>query len=365
MIIYLFLILSFNSFAGTQLSFIDACTKESTRISTPNGTLLELKIDNLDPNDHVEVTVTYRPAGILEDLKAQDQVIWHYTFLAQGKRQRFRNGSRIQSDGSLKVRLPTPSGRWMNRVEQKLDDFRIWDAEVLWIQPRARKAGSALSTYYRSKNNGPFFQLLSPGLCLWEEEAAVSSRLYENNSQTWMNIIREFSETRDSGSGPGITLGANNNTGGSIPLGSQGGSHFAWLFKDWQKQLNSQQIFKVERKYVLNKNESGIYTTRLSFDRHEARKYEWVRKPGLCGKYQAVSEGFLDIGMIAEDFIVIPKNFFGRPEQLRKFINTARPPIFNCDDSVGAGPEVATDTISSGKDGLLFYYQLKKIRGSK
>ncbi len=369
MIISLLLLFNFTAYSKTHVSFVDACSQESTRVSTPNGTQLQLKVEGLDPTVDVEVSIIFRPAGILEDLKPQDKVTWYYTFPAASADRRelnpFRKKTHINPDGSLKVHFGLPKGSWMSRVEQRLDDFRIWDAEVLWIQPRARKTGSGISTYYRAKTRSEYFQLLSPGLCLWEEEASVSSRLYENNSQTWMNVTRDFYEIRDSGVGPGISLGPNNNTGGSIPLTSISLPAFAWVFKDWQKQFNTQQIFKIERKYVLNKDEAGVYTTRMSFGRHEARKFEWVRTPGQCGKYEAVSEGLLDIGKVAEDFIVIPKTFFGRPEQLKKFINTARPPIFNCEDSVGSSPMQATDIIPSGNDGLLFYYKLQNIRGSK
>lgn len=345
------LIFATSLYAKTEAKFVDSCNKSEIKVSNPNGTRLSLSLTDLDPNDDLEVTITYRPAGIVEDLKPQDQVIWNYNFRLAGK--------------TFKTLLPIPKAKWMWQVEQRHAEYRIWDAEVRWVQPNARKTGSDVTTFYRAPDKGPFFQMMSEGLCQWEGSADVSSKLYENNTTTWMNVMRDRVQMWDQGNGPGIALGYNNNTGSTVPLSPTGQSNnvMGWVFKDWQKQLNSQQIFRYERKFVLNKEESGLFTSRMTFNRHEVRRFEWQQSGQSCGAYVAVSEGMLDIGQLSEDFVVLPKNFYPRPEKLKEYINTVRPPVNNCGDTEITGPQDATDILPSGADGILYYYQLTNNRG--
>lgn len=346
-----------SSFAKTDVRFVDACSLKDIRVSTPNGTKLLLKIDDLNPEDSLEVSITYRPAGVLEDAKPSDTAVYRYTFYPQKD---------FNSQGVLNKTLSIPKENWLWQVEQRHSEYRIWDAEVTWLQVNSRKAGSHVSSFYHSPTKETFFQILGPGLCQWESEATVDSKLFENNSTTWMSVTRERTPHWDQGTSPGMSIGPNNNTGGSMPLSpfGQTNSILGWVFKDWQKQFNKQHIFRNEIRYTLSKDEAGIFTKRMSFNRHEVKKYSWLQTPGSCGEYAVVSKGELDIGRSSEDFVVIPKNFYGRPEKLKEFINTVRPTLNNCGENVFTGPQHASDIIPDGMNGILYYYQLENNRSS-
>lgn len=354
-----FLILSFlfvmPALAKTTASFVDACSKKAIRVSTPNGTRLNVNLTKLDPNDDLELTVTFRPAGLVEDLGGKNTKVFSFFFGAHGERGMLGRKIDVSSTGTLNVLLPLPSLKWMWQVEQRNSEYRIWDAEVSWIQSGARKAGSDIATFYRAPVKEKFFQIQSEGLCQWETEAEVSSKLYENRSTTWMNVMRDTSKVWEQSNGPGLTLGYNNNTGSSQPLGANS-QNYGWLFKEWQKQLTKQQIFTYERKFVLNKEEMGVFITRMSFNRHEVKRYDWVPEAGACGEYSVTDEGHLDVGQTSEDFIVLPRSFYPRADELKKFVNTVRPAVNNCGDTELSGPQFATDIIPSGANGILYFY---------
>ncbi|MES2529041.1 MAG: hypothetical protein V4598_18285 [Bdellovibrionota bacterium] len=345
MIVLLFSLLFGQVYAATEVRIIDSCSGKSVGLTNPNGLKLQVNLTNIDPEDSLELTVTWRPAGIIEDLSHKDQLVWKYRY------------NKISPDGKLALRLPIPKASWLWQVEQKHQEYRIWDAEVTWLQERAQKTGSDIATFYHAPNVEPYFELTSPSQCEWEGEANISSKLYENLSTTWMNVVKEYTETWDRGSGPGMSIGYNNNTGGNLPVGSLSNNTYGWAFKDWTKQSNRQQIFRYERRFVLNRDEAGIYISRLSFTRHEVNRYEWVKPANGCGEFRKVSQGLLDVGMPTEDFMVIPKNFYPHPDVLKNYINIARPQINTCPTSVGQGAEVATDILPAGQKGILFYYQ--------
>lgn len=341
--------------AATEASFVDACSGVDVSVSNPNGIKLKLKITNLNPSEKVDVTVTYRPAGVQEDIKPHDIKVKEYSLSPMKD---------FTKNGTLKNLLRIPKEKWLSKVEKRHSGFKIWDAEVTWIQHRVGKAGSAVATFYHSPKAETFFQIVSGAMCQWESEASVDSKLYENLSPTWMSVSRSRSETWDQGNGPGMTVGYNNNTGGSLPLSpvGQSTSVMGWVFKDFQKQFNNQYIFRNELKYTLSPNEAGVFTTRMSFNRHRAKRYDWVENKGSCDEYRVVSEGDLDIGKNSEDFIVIPKNYFGRTDKLNEFIRVVRPTLNNCGDNALTGPQHASEILPSGMNGILYYYQLKNNR---
>lgn len=347
----LIFLLTFHATAATKVQFVDWCSEKEIKVSTPNGTRLLVELTQIDPTDNLELSVTFRPAGIIEDLDKKDQATYNYNLVPQ--------------DNKLRTLINLPKYKWMWQVEQRHSEYRIWDAEVKWVQARAKKAGSSVTTFYRAPKNGPYFQLRSEGLCQWEQEGNISSKLYENTSTTWMNVTRESGQTWDTSSSRGLTLGYDNNTGANMPLAPTitNNAVYGWLFGDWQKQFNKQQIFRIERKYVLNRDEAGIFLNRLSFNRHSVKKFEWREESGACGNFVPVSEGFLDIGIMTEDFIVVPKTFHPRPEVLKEYLNTVRPPINNCEASVGTGAQHASMILPAGADGLLFYYETNHLKG--
>lgn len=349
-LILIVLLFSTQLMAGTTAYFADLCSGEKIHIATPNGTTLYVALEDLDPEEDVELSIKFRPAGEIEDLEDRPQELGQRYVI---KKKNILNRS---YQGYFKI----PKARWMWQVEARHGHYRIWDAEVMWVQPQSRKSGSTLTSFYRSEANKSYFKLNSPGLCQWEEEAEIDSQLYENNTAQMMNVIREDIQTWDKYSQTGLTLGYNNNHGGTLAIGANGSNNFGWLFKDWQKQINNQQIIKIERKFVLNKNESGIFITRMSYNRHEVTRYEWNANASQCGRYEPVSQGYLDIGINAEDFIVLPRHIYPREDLIKEFIKVIRPPVANCLDSIDLRPQVATDAIPSGINGILYYYETQR-----
>lgn len=347
MILLMALLVAPMSFASS-VYFADSCSREEVKIATPNGTTLAVNLSHLHPEENIKITVTYRPAGIIEDLKPHERKTYTYNLPAK----------RIQNNGTLQANLKIPDVKWMWQVEQKYNEYRIWDAEVSWTQNTTNKIHSAITTFYRAPKSGPYFELLSPSLCHWESKAEIDSKLYENNTHSMMNIIRESSQEWEQTFESGFSLGHNNNTEGSLPIGSISSGSFGWLFKEWQNQNINRQNISIDRKYVLNKDESGVFITRTTFSRHEVRKFQWNPKATKCGSYEEVAEGYLDVGLHTEDFIVIPKNLYGRRQELDSFIELVRPSLSSCQSQLPIDPRLADDIIPSGQNGILYFYNV-------
>lgn len=346
-IILLSLLFTTQLQANTVAYFADGCSGEEIKISTPNGTTLRVELLGLDAFSPVNLYIKFRPAGEIADLKDNIHTVTHSYVIHPEK---------IKGD-TYRALFKLPKTRWMQSIERRNNFSNIWDAEIRWAQPLANKTGSAITSFLRSEGKKAFFQVTSPGLCQWEEEAEISSKLYENNSTGFMNVARETVHTWDRYSNSGFSLGPNRNTGGAMPIGSLTSDSNGWFFKDWEKQVNSRDSIRIERKYVLNKEEAGLFIHRLSYNRHEVTRYEWVQETRTCGRFEAVSTGLLDVGMTSEDFIVLPRHIYPREEEMKRFINVIRPPVNNCQDSIDLRPQFATDYIPSSHNGILYFYE--------
>lgn len=341
------LLFSSSSWAATTAYFADSCSGEEIKIATPNGTSLKVEIDGLDPKEDLTLFIKFRPAGIIEDLKDKPSTVTHNYFI---KAHDFRNG-RFADFFAL------PKAKWLWQVEMKHSQYRIWDAEVFWIQKGIKKSESVVTTFYRSQEQKEFYQINSPGLCQWETEIEVDSKLYENNSTGFMNVMRESTQMWDKYDVKGLSLGFNRNHGGVLPIGALSSSSHGWLFKDWQKQMNTQEMITLERKYVLNKEESGVFINRMSYNRHEVTKFRWNPHASYCGRYEKETTGFLDVGVPVEDFVVLPKYIFPREEYLKEFLDVVRPAVDTCNPNLKLRPEIATELIPSGITGILYFYE--------
>ena len=346
---FLTVFLPFVALSKTEAIFVDSCSKKEIRVATPNGTNLLVKINHFNPQEDLELKVTFKLAGITEKHPSQDSVTWNILY-----KKKY-----LPQAGPFEALIKLPKIKWMRQVEERHQGYRIWDADLSWIQSGSKKAGYSLSSFYHAPSKGPYYQLRSAGICHWEEPAQVASKLYENNSDTWMNVTRESSQTWDQGPSRGMSLGYNNNTGGTLPLAPSAleSTTYGWFFKDWQNQLNTQHIFRVERKYLLTPQEAGVFISHLSFTRHLVDKVTWKESQNSCGKFVIESQGHLDVGVLSEDFLVIPRTYFGREDKLTDYIQTVRPAVNNCPSSVGTGAEFADDIIPSGNDKILFYYK--------
>lgn len=336
--------------ANTKVSFADLCSGEDIKIATPNGTTLKIDIDDIDNYEDLTILIKFRPAGEISDLKDKSQEI---SFRYKIDARKIRNN---RYRGFFKL----PKKKLMNQIEVKNSFFRIWDAEVKWFQNNSHNSGSSIASFYRSSSPKSFFQINSPGICQWEDEPNISSKLYENNTTGFMNISRETSFSYEQYSTRGFSLGYNRNYGGVLPVGALGANSYGWFFKDWENQVGSREFISLERKYVLHKEEAGIFFTRMSFNRHQVTRYEWSYENSSCGRYEPTANGHLDVGILSEDFIVLPPYLVVQEEKLKDFIDVVRPPINNCQDSIDTRSQVVTDIIPSANNGILYFYETNR-----
>src|SRR5690606_20594251 len=143
-----------------------------------------------------------------EKLKEHDRLTWNITF-----KNVYPDENNI-FEGPLNL----PSRKWMRKVEERHGRFRIWDAEITWVQPYSKKTGTLTTNFYHSDESGPYYQILSHPLCYWEGEADVISKIYENTNDFPMSISRDSGDFSENLAGTGMTLGYNNNYGNPHPL---------------------------------------------------------------------------------------------------------------------------------------------------
>lgn len=340
------ILISLPAIASTKAWFADRCSGEEISISTPNPVTFYLSLKDLDPSEDIQIFIKYRPAGIIEDLRDKKLEV-SYTYSIPSSRIK---GNRYS--GYFKI----PSATWMWQKEQEHNLTRIWDAEVKWTQPKSRKLGGAIASFFRARGEKEFYKVESPSLCYWEGDPEVSSKLYENNTSALMNVMKSTYDSWDKYTQRGLTFGYNRNHGGNVPLGSSSDS-YGWFYKDWQKQVESRDIISIDRKFILQKDEAGVFYTRNTFHRVRASKWEWNPRSGACGRYEQTAEGMLDVGVTSEDFVVLPRTYYSFPEKTKEFINIVRPPINTCDDYIHINPQYATDSFPSGFNGIMFFYE--------
>jgi hypothetical protein len=340
----------------TSVAFMDQCSGKQTGLTTPNGTRLIVLLEELNPQLSLEVRVTWRPAGLMDDLSRKNSVEHSYRRAAFGG-----NGRTVGRDGEVYMELALPKAEWMYQVEQKHQTSRLWTADVLWWQ-EGGKSGSESSTIARMlPGQTSFYQIMGPRECAWESGASVSSKSFENPIDDFMNITREYQQQWSSNWMHGTTAGPSNQMGGTAPLLPVIGSNYGWLFADWQKQYSHEQFFEFERKWVLRREDFGVFAKRFSHSRLPVKRWQWVQPENACGKWQAIESGKIDVGIEVEDFYVIPKSAYGDPQVTAQNIDLIHPPLNTCPAHVGRGPEHATLVTPNGYTGLIYFYPDQRV----
>lgn len=340
----------------TQVAFRDSCSGKETGLTGPGGSYLSVRVQNLDPDLRLNLKVTWRPAGLAEDLsgdQTREQTVIRVPRGAFGRS--------IPASGSLALKLSLPSTSWMYQVEQKHQSARIWQADVTWWQAGANpRAGSGIAAIARTLPGArDFFQVLGPRECVWESNSTVSSRPYENRVSDFMNVIRESQNIYHSSWLAGMSIGPNNLTGAPSPMlmnNAITGNNYGWFYKDWQRQLTSEQYFETERKWVLRREDFGVFAKRFGHSRLPVRRWAWEKPVRGCGNWVPQEDGKLDVGIETEDFFVIPRSAYGDPTVTSQNIDLIHPPLNTCREHVGRGPEEATLIQPNGLTGLLYYY---------
>ncbi|HLT23043.1 MAG TPA: hypothetical protein VKZ84_06360 [Bacteriovoracaceae bacterium] len=339
----LFLLFSYAQ-ASTNVFFADLCSGREIRVATPNGTTLKIEIDEIENDGDLEVMINFRPAGEIPDLRDKSQTI-SYSFKVKSKYIKAGNYSGF-------FRIPKKS--ILEAIEVKNNFYRIWDAEVKWIQSTSGKSGSAVASFYRSPARKSFFQINSASICYWEDQPKISSKLYKNDTHGHMTITRHQVLDSEKTSTRGFSLGFNIQQEGIIPVGALGLNSYGWFFKNWDKQIGSKDLMSIERRYSLFKDEAGLFFTRMSFNRHLVTEYAWSFQEDACGSYLPVSQGYLDVGSITEDFIIVPPHYLADEERLEQHISVMRPSLNSC---AGLNSNDITDVITSENDRILYYYE--------
>lgn len=346
----------------SRVFFGDSCSGKESKVITPNGLKLMLRLEKLSPDKTVKVRVTMRPAVIPELLKKQDSAIWNLQYGTARENWLGRTLVRVSSEGILETSILLPKKNWMRKIETRHNGYRIWDAEVTWSQDGTRNSGNLVTSFYHAEDEGPYFQVLSQNICHFESPAEVDSKLYQNTGPHTMNISRSVDLSWEQGLTRGLTLGYNNFQGTTNPLSqfSPSAALLGWLFKEWQSQTGTARTSGIERKYTLKLNEAAVFISRMSFNRHRARRFEWDQSAGECGNFVPVSEGILDVGRKnSGNLVIVPADYAARPELMSNFINRAVPAVSNCRAISGEGnPD---DVILSGENGILYYYQRQTI----
>ena len=344
----LLLLMTPLSSKASSVFFADFCSKEEIKISTPNGTVLALRLQELDPNLDLQLKIIFRPSGVIEDLKPYQQMKLNYRISAR----------KISRSGELSLNINAPSIKWMASVERSFQKFKVWDAEVIWIQNN--KAQSVVTSYYRAPKKKDYYEIKSKELCTWEGKAEVDSTLYENRDDEMMNVVRDSRIPLNEDKEKGISFGYTQNALEQVPVGSLGAGNFGWIFDEWREQFEDHKSISIKRVYTLSRNEAGIFLKRPSYARHKAIKYSWDSRHNGCGAYVPVSHGHIDISKSSEDFMVIPANYYGR-EQISEFIEMVRPAINTCKSFPMRNAIDASDIISSGLNGSNYFYELGSL----
>jgi len=340
----------------TQVAFMDTCSGDQTGLTTLNGTRLVVLLEELNPSLELEVRVTWRPAGLLADLSRKNSVTHVYRRGAFGGA-----GRTVGRDGEVYLELRLPETDWMYQVEQQHQTSRLWTADVLWWQ-EGGASGSESSTIARVlPGQTSFYQVTGPRECAWESKATVSSQSYENPINDFMNITREYQQQWNTNWMHGLIAGPNNVSGVNAPLLPVMGSNYGWLFADWQKQYTHDQVFEIERKWVLRREDFGVFAKRFSHSRLPVKRWQWIKAQNTCGKWQAVENGKIDVGIEVEDFYVIPKSAYGDPQTTAQNIDLIHPPLDTCSAHVGRGPEHATLISPNGFTGLIYFYPDQRV----
>ncbi len=332
----------------SKATFVDSCTGEVTGLTGLKGVQLKLEMENLNPALPLVVEVTWRPAGLWEDLSRQKTLLHRYKRAALGG-----NGLTVNADGKVTMKMKLPADSWMSHTEQKFQTSRLWQADVLIYQDGG-DTGRAGSTIARMRpGQQSFYQVTGRSLCVWETSPNVTSKPYENRTNTFMNIKRDYMLQWQKGWMSGLSLGPSNNGMGSPLVGNF--QNYGWLYKEWQTTFYHDQFFMMEKKWVLNKEEIGLFASRTSFTRLPVKKIEWERN-GQCGEWIEKEVGFLDVGIETEDFYTVPRSALTDLSRASEIINMTHPPLDTCPKHVGRGAEFAQQIIPNGISGLMFFY---------
>ena len=174
------LLITVSSFAGTELKLKDGCSGKEVSLLNPNGMNIELRIDDYDPSKKMTIKAEFFPASLVGEHINQAPVVFTYHYNeANGYRGIF--GRRLRLPWSdFKANLRPPKRRHLIRAERRLRTSNLWVVRVSWHQRGTRYSGIAQKTFLRLKHTHSFFEIKSAGICSWETQAAVSSKVYVN-----------------------------------------------------------------------------------------------------------------------------------------------------------------------------------------
>jgi hypothetical protein len=131
--------------------------------------------------------------------------------------------------------------------------------------------------------------------------------------------------------------------------------NYGWLFNEWQTTFYHDEIFSIEIKWVLNREEIGLFANRISYTRLPVKRIA-LQRVGQCGEWVEEEDGYLDVGIESEDFYTIPRSALTDLSRASDIINMIHPPLDTCPSHVGRGAEYAQQVLTNGISGLMFFY---------
>ena len=344
-----------STFAKTNISLLDSCSKRDTYLLTRNGLHVELTIDNYDPDKKMEIKAEFFPYTLTgEHINIAPLAIIYKYNEANGYRGIFGRRLRLPRD-NFKARIRLPKRKDLIKAERRLKTSNLWMVRIKWYQKGTSYGGVTQKSFLRLKKYNSFYEIESSAICHWETKATVSSKVYVNDKNSFMNIMRSYNGVGSYSHNRGISLGYSNIMG-ETPLGSE--NNFGWLYQNWTSTFEKSGTESMDRKWVLKRHESGVFGTRRSYTRKKVRKWDWVRRGERCYEYKPISEGYLDIGLLTEDFYILPQNLY-TTEEMNAFIENYRPSLNTCETSIN-NQQIIADDIIINSDNSIYYYHAKR-----
>ena len=186
----------------------------------------------------------------------------------------------------------------------------------MWIVRVDARQGTqsreALAQVYAVGMGFNYYRMSGLPLCFWASPFRMISSYRFNESASPMQINRTIQTVFESGFGSDF-----------LPVYFKG--------KGQDRYLNS--WIQVERNWVLNPSQGGIFAERAFFTRSFADHWIWQN-----GAYVKAESGYLDVGRTVTDFYLVPKSAVSDPESVASFLNAFIPAPAPCGSGAGGTP---------------------------
>ena len=331
---------------ASEKSFVelrDGCSNQKTNTTTPNGSVVYAKVSKRDLPRSLKFVLKLTPYKAWKK-NIKTGYVWKYEITPLNAREwmsRGRRNTTVNFDQNyyyIKQKLPRISK--LARFEKLEGQHfgQLWNIS-LEIQDRASKEIQTLNSHFFRVDFGQkFFRLTKPSFCFYEKEVEITSKVYRNDLDDYMNITKEYFWHQISGLSRGVDFGFYGFDANSF-LTTFSGDHFGWIYKEVQSSYENRETEMMSRRWVLNRNEKGVFASRKTTYRSESELWQWDQDSSSCGEYVKTAEGVLDITKKSEDMYVIPDGL-STQEEMKDFVMKVRPNAQGCNEEIDYYDEV-------------------------